>query len=202
MEYDVCGVILAGGESRRFGAPKAFAQFKEVPFWEYSFKALEEVTNTQVIVSHPSLVDRFKMTTNLPVIVDDNLFQGNGPMAGIFSAMKHVKADWYMVLSCDIPAIQNLVITELLTQRDEAIQAIIPVIEGRVQPLVGLYHCSIYPKIKELLLSKSFRLMSLLKEVNVRYVNETDLMVDSKVFQNINDIDALTNLNHEESSID
>ncbi len=202
MEYNVCGVILSGGESRRFGAHKAFALYKGVSFWEHSFNALEGVTDTQIIVSHPALVERFKTITNLSVIEDDQRMQGNGPMAGIYSAMNQVNAKWYVVLSCDIPAIQKQVITELLALMSDTVEAIIPVIEGRFQPLVGLYHHSTFPKIKELLHNGNYRLMSLLEQINVQYVNENDLNVDPKVFRNINDLDAFTELTHDEKSFE
>jgi molybdopterin-guanine dinucleotide biosynthesis protein A len=194
LEYQTCGIILSGGQSRRFGGPKAFARFNEIPFWEHSLNALKEVTDTQIIVSHPSLLDRFKETTNLPIILDDKRVRGNGPMAGLFSAMEHMKAEWYVVLSCDIPSINEEVIAMLLTYRKQPIEAIIPVIDGRVQPLVGIYHSSLYQRMKEQLFSGNYRVMSLLGNVNTLFLSEVDLKIDPQVFRNINDHEAFNQL--------
>lgn len=194
MEYDACGVILSGGGSRRFKAPKAFALYNDVPFWEHSLHALEEVTDTQLVVSHPDLIKRFRETTHLPVIIDEQNVQGKGPLAGIYSAMKHVNAKWYVVLSCDIPVMERQVISKLQDLRSDSKKAIIPIIEGRVQPLVGIYHHSLLAKIEELLANGSYRLMSLLEVTDVLYITETELGVDPKVFQNINDFDTLSKL--------
>jgi molybdopterin-guanine dinucleotide biosynthesis protein A len=197
LEYQTCGIILSGGESRRFGEPKAFATFNGISFWEHSLNGLKQVTDTQIIVSHPSLLDRFKEITNLPIILDDKRVRGNGPMAGVFSAMEHVRAEWYVVLSCDIPSINEDVITILLSFRKEPFEAIIPVVDGRVQPLVGIYHYSIYQQMKELLLSGNYRVMSLLNKVNTLFLSEVDLKIDPQVFQNINDPEAFNHLKSE-----
>ncbi len=194
MDYDVCGVILSGGNSRRFNSPKAFALYNQIPFWKHSLHALTDVTDIQIIVSHPDLLERFMGETNLSVIVDDHSVQGMGPMAGIYSALKYINAKWFVVLSCDIPIMERKVISELLSLRSENMKAIIPFIEGRVQPLVGIYHHSLLPLIGEQLKSGNYRLMSLLEKTDVRYVTEADLSVDPKVFQNINDVIALSNL--------
>jgi molybdopterin-guanine dinucleotide biosynthesis protein A len=189
MEKTV-GIILSGGESRRFGKPKAFATYEGIPFWEQSYLALKDETDTQLIVSHETLADEFSNNTNLPIILDDPSVRGKGPMAGIYSGMKEAQADWYVVLSCDIPAIHKEVILKLLSYRRSSVDAIIPVINERFQPLVGIYHSSTFSVMKELLQNNKFRVISLLQKVNTLYLSETELGVDPSLFQNINDQDA------------
>jgi molybdopterin-guanine dinucleotide biosynthesis protein A len=192
----VCGIVLSGGESRRFGRPKAFELYEDTPFWQHSLNALKNVTDNQIIVSHPSFVYKFVSDSpGLTVILDDDFVRGKGPMAGIYSAMKIKSAEWYVVLSCDIPRINESTVKKLLSLREPTGQAIIPTINGRIQPLVGLYHRSTLDKIEELLHNGNLRVMALLKEVNVLYVTEEDLQEEIGVFQNINNPEEYESLN-------
>ncbi|MFC0270735.1 molybdenum cofactor guanylyltransferase [Metabacillus herbersteinensis] len=186
MKVETVGVLLAGGESRRFGSPKAFSQYNGIPFFNYSLKAIEGITEKQVIISHPSLVQQFSVKTDLPIFTDEEKFKGKGPLAGIYTAMKQVKAEWYVVLSCDIPRITPEVVNRLVCERTTDHQAIIPIINGNLQPLIGVYHHSVYKIIEQLLHDKSYKVMLLLNQVNVRYLNEVDLKTDKMTFENIN----------------
>lgn len=185
----VCGVILSGGESRRYGKPKAFEMYNGQPFWKYSLEAVEKVTDQQVIVSHEKLLERFKevIHDSTLLILDDELVKGNGPMAGLFSAMKKVHAEWYVLLSCDIPKIKQDTISLLLSLIRKGDDAVIPIINDRIQPLVGVYHHSVLEKIENQLRQKKFKMMALLEQINVNYVTAEMLQHDIESFQNIND---------------
>ncbi|WP_456278691.1 molybdenum cofactor guanylyltransferase [Bacillus sp. AK128] len=194
MITQISGIILSGGESRRFGKPKAFATYEGIPFWRHSYHAIKPHTESQVIVSHETLRDQFVEQSNLPVILDDPSVRAKGPMAGIYSGMKELQAEWYVVVSCDIPAINEEVIQKLLAYTSDSVQAVIPMIDGRFQPLVGVYHSSTFQVIDQLLHSNHFRVITMLDQVKTLYVTEKDLQVDPAIFQNINDHDAYDEL--------
>src|SRR5699024_5684787 len=98
---NITGVLLAGGASRRYGEPKAFATYQGKSFYQWALEALQPYTDHIIIVSHPDLYDRFVKDASCNVVQDDPRFQGLGPLAGIYSAMKAMAADWYCVLACD-----------------------------------------------------------------------------------------------------
>lgn len=182
----IIGVLLAGGESRRFGQPKAFAEYNSKFFWQHSMHALKETTERQLIISHQNLLERFKEETGEIVLMDDPKFKGDGPMAGIYTAMKNEKSEWYLILSCDIPLISADLIHKLQTFITPDKKIIIPNIEGKLHPLVGVYHYSVYPLIERQLENKERKMMKLLNQVEVRYVTEKELQTDPKIFSNIN----------------
>ncbi|TXC92176.1 molybdenum cofactor guanylyltransferase [Metabacillus litoralis] len=184
--YNTLGVLLAGGESRRFGQPKAFATYKKQYFWEISYQAIKKVTDTNIIISQSAYIDRFTRENSVSVYEDESPYKGKGPLAGIYTAMKKEQAEWYIVLSCDIPQITSKTLENLLKFRSNHIQAIIPKISGRIQPLVGVYHSSIFPEIENQLLTNQLKLTNLLDLIDVCYVNEQDLMINQEVFSNIN----------------
>ncbi|KKB36829.1 molybdenum cofactor guanylyltransferase [Bacillus thermotolerans] len=188
------GIVLAGGESRRFGEPKAFAHYNGRPFYERAIQALAPVTDEVVLVSHPSLVDRFSQESSVPFIEDEAPYQGKGPLAGLYSVMKHIESIWYITMPCDTPLIHADMIRRLAAFADETYDAIIPEIDGRDQPLVALYHCKIASLLSEQLASENYRVIDLLNKAHVKRVTETDLHITKELFTNINTKDAYAQL--------
>ncbi|WP_168733814.1 molybdenum cofactor guanylyltransferase [Metabacillus sediminilitoris] len=184
--HNIVGVLLAGGESRRFGQPKAFAKFKELTFWEHSYDAMKNITDRQLIISHPALVERFRDDSLCQVFTDNEEVKGKGPLAGIYTAMEIENAEWFVVLSCDIPYINEKTIQTLLDLRHQNVKAVIPNIKGKLHPLIGVYHKSILSIISKQLENHEHKMISLLEKIAVLYVSENDIDVDLKSFSNIN----------------
>ena len=95
------GIVLAGGLSRRFGSPKAFARFDSGIFMNEQSKRLESFCEEVIVVTREELLERFPQSVN--TITDLPEVAGLGPLAGIYSAMETVDADAYVVLPCDMP---------------------------------------------------------------------------------------------------
>ncbi|KKI93854.1 hypothetical protein WQ54_02055 [Bacillus sp. SA1-12] len=180
------GVLLAGGESSRFGHQKVFASYQGELFWEHSFSVLKAVTEKQMIISHPNIAGRLKDAAPCPVLLDEPDVKGKGPLAGMYTAMNHVQAEWYVFLACDLPLITNEAVLRLLDLRGNDIEAVIPKINGRLQPLIGVYHHSIHSLVKKQLKNQQYKMGSLLEKIKVLYVTEKDLQVDPFIFRNIN----------------
>lgn len=68
------GAVLAGGEGRRFGGPKAEASVGGVPMVERAVSAVKSVVGDVVVVSARTL-----RTTSAPVVADR--IPGAGPAA-------------------------------------------------------------------------------------------------------------------------
>lgn len=106
-------IILAGGRSERFGAPKAFTQINNKMFYQHIIDAIE-ATNmfSEIIVSsNAELADRFE---NVKVIVDDPQHKGKGPLSGIYSVMKQdYEAELFFVISVDTPLVTEKAISAL-----------------------------------------------------------------------------------------
>jgi molybdenum cofactor guanylyltransferase len=183
---NIVGVVLAGGESRRFGSPKAFAKRKGLYFFQYSVNALRTFVKDLYIVSHPSIVSRFQQVTDEKVIIDEEAYRGQGPLAGIYTVMKRTDAEWIFVLPCDMPYIRKETVESMITYVHEQFDVILSSHFGRVQPLVGIYHRRTLEHIEQLLKAHNNRMASLLKRCRVRYVNEQDFLEDEIVFCNIN----------------
>ncbi len=184
MTLKLQGVILAGGESRRFGSPKAFVEKDGLPFFHYSILALEPFVSSILLVTNPKLEDLFKQEgENITLVIDHKKYAGQGPLAGIYTAMETVEASWYVVIPIDVPFMEPQVIQELIKYIDLEVDAIVPTISGKVEPLISIYNYSMKEAIKNQLDKGKRAVHQLLKTSKVKYVP----MDNEKYFVNIND---------------
>ncbi|QGX66263.1 NTP transferase domain-containing protein [Bacillus sp. ms-22] len=186
----VVNVILAGGASRRFGEPKASYLYQGKPLYEHVKKQL---LNEQIIViSHPNLLPFFKERGEQAVWLDDEQVRGNGPLAGIYTAMQKQEAEWYLVTACDMPFIRKETAEALSSYCNEHVDAVVPLVQGRLQPLFALYHRRCLPFIQTCIKENQLAIKDLLKKLSVCVVTEDELKAEANEFHNINKRSDLT----------
>jgi molybdopterin-guanine dinucleotide biosynthesis protein A len=68
---------------------------------------------------------------------------GTGPLGAIESALSYTTADWNLIVACDMPAIQEDFLRQLLeTAESSEADAVVPIgPSGRPEPLIAVYHC-------------------------------------------------------------
>lgn len=181
------GVILAGGESRRFGSPKAFANFRGIPMYQHVQTVLEPFVEHLIIISHPKLFERFSNDSSLLVLQDLPPFQGKGPLAGIYSALTLVESEDFLIFPCDAPLIKKTYIEWLLIRAKERPSApgIIPNFHSQFQPLMGYYRKSCLPFLKVLLESDQLRVRDLIESAQIPVLEVPD-DVAGATFYNVN----------------
>lgn len=182
------GIVLAGGLSRRYGSPKAFAWCGTKYFYEIAVDALQPYCDEVIIVTHPELFDRYSNSEK--VITDLPEFAGLGPLAGILSAMESVEADRYLVLPCDMPNINAKVIGELIKEHKNSITAVVS--GGRQHPLVSIWNYEMKKPLRQALKDKKLRVMDVLTKMEVIWVPGNILTEnEGLVFMNVNTPDVL-----------
>lgn len=174
------GVVLAGGMSRRFGKPKAFAVHNEKLFYESVCEALHPHVSDIVVVAHPQQ----KQFGSYRVLEDDPDFLGKGPLAGLHSAMKSTSADWYCTMACDMPLMSKDTVSRLVKSVQMAgdFDAVVPEASGRLQPLAALYHRRTFEKLESLLTSDTLNVNAFLEEIKVQRL----FGLDPQCFYNVN----------------
>ncbi len=212
MKKGMTGILLAGGQSRRFGKPKAFEMYHGKALYMYALEALLPSVNQLMIVSEPTLTDRFKkellnrpksdgLLWDVLLIEDVESYKGKGPLAGIYSAMTAVNREYYAVLPCDAPFITADVFSRMMDKlvpheitHHEKMDAVIPVIDGYQQPLIAIYHRRCLALIESLLKQNLLSMKDLLKHLHTLYMSEADFGVDAvKQFKNINTMKDMEN---------
>ncbi|CAI8749655.1 molybdenum cofactor guanylyltransferase [Bacillus pseudomycoides] len=182
----LAGIVLAGGMSRRFGEPKALASWQGHTFIEQIVQMMRDTIQNVVVISHPDIKERIVTLVDVPVIEDIPPYKGDGPLAGIVSGMEHIETEWYIVSPCDAPNLSNEWITALIGQISGEYEAIVPVIDGRKQPLLAAYHYRVKEKICVLLNEEKRSMGQLLSQCNVKYVMEEEWNVAKELFVNVN----------------
>jgi molybdopterin-guanine dinucleotide biosynthesis protein A len=185
------GILLAGGQSRRFGSPKAFAVHQNEYFFKKVIKVLEPYVNDIIIVSHPSITQRLQSEYEGKVIEDVEEFRGDGPLAGIYSGMSTLTSDTYIILPCDMPFLLPSTIMWLIEQYELSggYDGVAPIVNGKTQPLVTILSQSVQSIIYKKLIKKQLRLMDLYNSTRINIVDATNLPYATDQFRNINSMD-------------
>ena len=177
------GILLAGGQSRRFGSPKAFATHEGHSFYRYSLNALQPFCEETVVVARPEFAKLFPDTVHVTTDLDS--FAGMGPLAGILSAMEMMEADRYVVLPCDMPFIEAGVIEKLLELHEGDVSAV--TVDGKRHPLVSIWNANVKPTIRQALLEDNRRVMHVQAKHEGQWIEGARLTSTPEIaFKNVN----------------
>nr|WP_274386075.1 molybdenum cofactor guanylyltransferase [Paenibacillus polymyxa] len=176
----VTGIIVAGGRSRRMGQDKALLEIDGATMLERMYTTLQQAAQRVVVVTRDN---QGYGLSGMETVSD--VFRGMGPLSGIHAGLSASTTEWGMVVACDMPFVQPEVLhdllavtkkwTELQGTREPALQAVIPSMDGRIHPLLAVYHRSVLPSAEECLRSGRLRLTDWLDKLNVRYATVEDL---------------------------
>jgi len=176
----ISGFILAGGKSSRMGTDKALLIFQDKPLLLHMIKRIEPFCDRIAISGQNSEYANFE------VEMIPDLYPGCGPIAGIFSALKYTGSDWNLMVSVDVPFVNDELFLSLISNIGES-DCIIPEHTSGVEPLVGLYHRRTLPVIEKMITSGDYRLTNLLSKLSTSYVDCNELIKKHpRLFMNIN----------------
>ena len=181
------GILLAGGLSRRYGSPKAFAEIEGALFYERAYNALAAVCDDVIIISRPELIERF--SPGVQVITDIEELAGQGPLAGILSGMTACPAEKYMVLACDMPFVGPAETARLLNLADSASDITALWNAAEKIPLFSIWDKRVKEQLQQELDTGQFRVMKFMEKVNTEWINSSKIHEDPLVFRNVNQPD-------------
>ena len=118
---------------------------------------------------------------NKPFIKDKFDFQA--PINGIFTALKITNSDWNFVISIDLPLMKSSIIKEIWELGNKSKNAIIPRVDGYLQPICSFYHKRILSQILNQIESNELSLNGLISSVETNYI---DMDNYKKEFLNMN----------------
>ncbi len=97
------GVILAGGRGRRMGgADKGLLEWRGRPLVVHVAERLRPQVDGLLVVANRNQ-DRYR-ELGFDVIADGE-FRGEGPLAGMLAAMRHVSTERILAVPCDAPVL-------------------------------------------------------------------------------------------------
>lgn len=166
----MAGLILAGGQSRRYGRDKAFALLGNKPLVEYVIEALAPVAGSLYIIADSA--ERFSGLSDLVKIVIDEV-PGLGPLGGLYTGLKATPDEYCVTAPCDSPFIDSRLIQYMLkTAADNKVDALIPSYEGHLHTVNAVYSQRCLPAIESSIDDGLFRIASIFDRVKIMYVDD------------------------------
>lgn len=188
----ISGVILAGGENRRFPEVKAFIKVDGYTIIERQLSVLR------------SLFDEVMISTNTPEVffrfgaaLVGDILPSLGPISGIHAALRNASADAVFVVASDMPFISREAIAGICGKyheeaADSPVTAVIPSFNGEPQPLFGIYHRAVIPFMEEAVGAGKTTMKRFIGEVAATIIDEPYLShagSEDRVFVNINTLE-------------
>ena len=178
------GVVLAGGEGRRFGLPKGDVVLGGSTLADRAARALKPLCGSV-------LVSIAKGAANpapaYPPVEDQG--PRRGPLGGLAAAFASTGQADLLVLACDYPAVGTSFLRSLLSAADGPGDVVFPVDgAGRDHPLVALWRRSSEGAIAAALREEAYKVQALLPDLAV-------LRLPAQVFPNFDLRTVLANVN-------
>lgn len=176
---EMTGVVLAGGKSSRMGKNKAFLRMSgSETIIESVIRSMAAVTSRIIISANDTHIYE-----ELGHEIVSDLFPMMGPLSGLHAALTRVETPWVIVSACDLPFVsegifkylKELIEKQVVGEKGPAYQGFIPLVGGRIQPLVAAYHIGTLPSLEKSLTESKLRMTDWLKELRICYIPEEQI---------------------------
>jgi molybdopterin-guanine dinucleotide biosynthesis protein A len=183
MIEDCTAIIMAGGDSRRMGTDKASLLLDGQTLLQSVIATMQQLF-PQVIVS----VRQPRAGIDLPQVCDEQ--PDGGPMAGLAASLEQITTPWAFMVACDMPFVVPEVIELLAGYRSQQHQAVVPIVHGHPQPLAAFYATSCLAVMRASLAAQQKGLRGVLKQLDVRYVDEAEMLEADPHLRSFFDLDT------------
>jgi molybdopterin-guanine dinucleotide biosynthesis protein A len=182
---NISAVLLAGGESRRMGKDKATLVFRGRPLWQIQFDLLCTLQPEEIFVS--ARTDPPWRPSGVQFVSDEP--PSRGPLSGLFATLAQISTDHLLALAIDMPLMTENYL-RLICKLIEPGRGVLPMINGRAEPLAAVYLESAKTDAAAALSGFDFSLQSLTKKLveadKLSLVNV--LEKEAKFFQSFNNL--------------
>ena len=175
-------IVMAGGDSSRMGTDKASLLLDGQTLLQSVMATMQQLF-PQVIVS----VRQPRAGIDLPQVCDEQ--PNGGPLAGLVASLGKIETPWAFMVACDMPFVVPEVV-ELLAKYRLQHEAVVPVVHGHPQPLAAFYAASCLGPLRASLAAQQKSLRNVLKQLDVRYVDEAEMLEADPLLRSFFDLDT------------
>src|SRR5215470_3539017 len=160
-------VVLAGGDSRRMGQPKALLPVGSTTLIEWlTARLAPEFAHLVVAARGPE-----RVPAGLRAHLVPDLHAGAGPLAGVEAGLTASPHDVVVAVACDMPAVSAGLLRRLADAANGA-DAAVPRIGGRPEPACAAYRRSAAAPIARALAEGRRRATDVLADLRVRWLDD------------------------------
>ena len=147
MHSKMLGLVLTGGHSKRMGTDKALIKINGITILDRTIDLLMNHSD-QVFVSLRKDQELESHRSKYELLFDDPDFKG--PIAGIMSAAKYEAESPWIIVSCDLPLLDDETIKQLLDMRAKDKDATVFLDEEvGIEPLCAIYEPALLQKLQQ-----------------------------------------------------
>ncbi|HET8860931.1 molybdenum cofactor guanylyltransferase [Marivirga sp.] len=172
--------LLAGGKSSRMGEDKGLASLAGKSILHYTLETLRLLDIPITIIAHDSRYEKF-----VEKVIPDTI-RDKGPMGGLHTVFLNSSADYVLLQSCDMPFVPVEAYYMLMDQAGGH-EVIVAEIDGRINPLLALYHKFLRTKVESNIKNDKLKMLDLIANSHSKVVNLDKLKTQNILaFANIN----------------
>jgi molybdopterin-guanine dinucleotide biosynthesis protein A len=135
-------LVLAGGQSRRMGRPKAWLEVANTVLLRYVVERLAPAFSEVMV----SFAEPEQMEQHLPYRVVFDRKRSAGPLGGLEAGLEAARHEVLFAVGCDMPYV-TLNLAELAVAAARSCDAAIPRHDGLYEPVCGAYRKTALPAI-------------------------------------------------------
>jgi len=187
----ITGIILAGGESKRFGGEKGLALLHGKPLIEWVIAALRPLCSDILISANSASYNAY------PYRVIPDVSPGKGPMMGIYSGLANSGTMHNLVLSVDTPLVSAALLHYIFENAGDTMIAVPQMAPQHFEPLIGYYQRDAISSMETFFAQHNYKLPELFRSLPFRGIDLQAWPLFQPIFlANVNtreDLDALQN---------
>jgi molybdopterin-guanine dinucleotide biosynthesis protein A len=147
------GFVLAGGASRRMGRDKALLPLGPGTMVQQIAAAVRSAAGNVTIIGP---VGRY---AHLGFSVVPDKIVNSGPLGGLFTALSITRADWNVIVACDMPHVTATFLNQLIKAAEiSEADCLVPETGGKLDPLCAVYHRRVAPAAESAIHRKLFKM--------------------------------------------
>lgn len=162
--------ILAGGLATRMGGiAKGLIEVDGRTIIDRQLDVLRGLFDELILIANdPEPYRRF----GLRIVGDER--PGCGPLGGLQAALRAVRSERLFLCACDMPALSADAV-RLVAAADETADVVVPVVDGRPEPLHARYRKACLPAIERKLSEERYKVIGFFADVRVVEIPEAEL---------------------------
>src|SRR6267143_4199636 len=170
-------LVLAGGESRRMGRPKAWLEVGETTLLRWMVERLGPAFSEVMV----SFAEPEQLQEHVPYRLVFDRRPAAGPLAGIEAGLTAAKHEVTFAIACDMPYVTREV-AEMAVAAARGCDAAMPRVEGRAEPVCAAYRRSSLPAVTAALDAGRLRAADICDHLDVTWLEG----LDPELFRSLN----------------